>query len=403
MLIAVLSLLISCQKPDKEVVVEYWTHADEKREALETRLIAEFEKEYPHITVERRVLASAELLDAIPSSLEAGEGPVLFNLSSEEISVLLSEGALAPVDDEILDTSLYIDGVFDPVTVDGRIYGIPREYTNWCLFVNKEALDEAGLGYPETWEDIVRIAEALTVHDGSVIENRVFDFRYPYYLSFFVPMVEQLGGSLVGPDGSFIYGDDAWVKALSFMQEWGPLGKNLGSPTLVNARTLFNSEECIMCLSGLYQEERIKDQNPGFYDSDRWMVLPFPVFEGGKDVSAAYYMHYFLVNANRSREEQEAGWLLTSYLVDHADEFLVEVGLVMPLRSIIEGEGVAQKPYGDVFLGDLQRSHAVYSGEYASQIQTLIGEAIEGVMLRGLTPEKAVASLRVSVNYLFAR
>ncbi len=404
LLISVFSLLISCSKQDEEVVIEYWTHADDKREELETRLIAQFEQEYPYITVERRVFSSSELLDMIPSSLEAGEGPVLFNLPSEEISSLLAEGKLAPVDSSILDTSLYIDGVFDAVTLDGEIFGMPREYTNWCLYVNKAALDEAGAGYPRTWEDIAEIAEELSIHDGTVLDNRIFDFRYPYYLSFFVPMVEQLGGSLIGPDGSFIYGDDAWCKALSFMQQWGPLGKNLGSPTLANVRTLFNSEESMMCLSGLYQEERIKEQNPEFYESGRWMVLPFPVFEASvADVSAAYYMHYFLVNANKAPREQEAGWLLASYFTDHAEEYLDEVGLIMPLRSIIEGGKVSQKPFGDIFVADLRKSHAVYSGEYASEIQNLIGDAIYSVMLRGVAPEKAVASLRASVNYLFSR
>ena len=259
---SVISLLLSCQRQAEEVVIEYWTHADEKREELEARLIDEFESKYPGIKVERRVLSSAELLDMVPSSLEAGEGPVLFNLPSEEISSLLISGALEPVDSSILDTSLFIDGSFEGVTLGDKIYGIPREYINWCLYVNKAALDEAGLPLPRTWEDIVGIAESLSVHDGPILRNRVFDFRYPYYLTFFIPMVEQLGGSLVGPDGSFVYGDEAWIKALSFMQEWGPLGKNLGSPTLVNARTLFNTEDSLMCLSGLICNSSLSTQ-PG--------------------------------------------------------------------------------------------------------------------------------------------
>lgn len=396
-------LLIGCSE-DEEVVIEYWTHADERREVLEARLISEFEKEYPHIKVERRILSSYEMIEKVPSSIEAGVGPVLFNLPSEEISSLLLSSALDPVDDSVIDTSLFIDGAFDAVTLEGVVYGIPREYTNWCLYVNKAMLDEAGLDYPRTWEDIVEIAEALSTYDGSVLDNRAFDFRYPYYLNFFVPMVEQLGGSLIGPDGSYIYGDEAWAKALAFMQQWGPLGRNLGSPTLVNARTIFTDEEIAMCLSGLYQEERIKDSNPSFYDSGRWMVVSFPVFEDSvASVSSASYIHYFLVNADRSVSERRAGWLLASFLTEHADEYLDEVGLLVPLKSLMEGERVSAKPYGDIFLSELKRSHPIYSGEYASEIQLLIGEAVESVMLQGIDPEKAVASLRASVSYLFSR
>ena len=96
---------------------------------------------------------------------EAGEGPVLFNLPSEEISSLLISGALEPVDSSILDTSLFIDGSFEGVTLGGKIYGIPREYTNWCLYVNKAMLDAAGLGQPRTWEDIAEIANICSEYD----------------------------------------------------------------------------------------------------------------------------------------------------------------------------------------------------------------------------------------------
>lgn len=403
LLFSVFLLLIGCQRPDEEIIVEYWTHADDKREELETGLIALFEKENPDIKIERRVFSSSELLHMIPSSIEAGEGPVLFNLPSEEVSSLLYSDALAPVDASLFDRSLFIDGVFDAVTKDGDIYGIPREFTNWCLYVNTAALEEAGLAVPRTWEDIVHVAQILTEYNDGVIEKRAFDFRYPYYLSFFIPMVEQLGGSLIGPDGSYIYGDDAWIKALSFMQLWGPNGLNLGSPTLASARSLFNSEECLMCLSGLYQEERIREQNPEFFESRNWAVFPFPVFEESvSDSSSAYYMQYFLVNANKSSKEQRAGWLFAAFILEHAEEYLDEVGLVMPLKSIVAEGTIYSKPFGDVFAEDLGRSHAVYSGEYASEIQSLLGEAIDSVMLYSASPEQAAAQLRASVNYLFS-
>ena len=38
-----------------------------------------------------------------------------------------------------------------------------------------------------------------------------------------VPMVEQLGGQLISDDGkTAIVNDEAWLKFLEFMQEWGP-------------------------------------------------------------------------------------------------------------------------------------------------------------------------------------
>ena len=58
----------------------------------------------------------------------------------------------------------------------------------------------------------------------------------------FVPMVEQLGGQLISDDGkTAIVNDAAWIKFLDYMREWGPNGRNLGSPTYKNARKPFHS------------------------------------------------------------------------------------------------------------------------------------------------------------------
>jgi multiple sugar transport system substrate-binding protein len=124
------------------------------------------------------------------------------------------------------------------------IYGLPLEYTNWCLYLNKNAFSAIGLDaekdYPRTWEDVVSLSRKMVVRDGAVLKKRGFDFRYPYYLNFLVPMVEQLGGALVSADGkTAVVGEDAWISVLSFMQAWGPGGVNLGSPTYKNARSSF--------------------------------------------------------------------------------------------------------------------------------------------------------------------
>ena len=407
----ILILLSSCGgEKDAFVSIEYWTHEDSSRRALEERLIEEFEKENPDIDVVRTEYGSAELLDMITASFAAGKGPDLFNLPSEEISDLLYSGRLSEInsaalgyDSENALSEAYIPGAFDAVTLDSGIYGVPLEYTIWCLYVNKVRLAEAGLEgrAPETWEELADISKALTVRDGGVLLRRGFDFRYPYYLAFFVPIVRQLGGDVFSPDGDIIYNENAWEKALQFMQDWGPLGDNLGSPTYRNARTLFNSADIAMCLSGLYQESRLREQNPELFSSEEWFVAPFPVFRDSvSNEAASHYYHYFLVNGSSDTNTKNAAWKLAGYFTAHAEEYLDEIGLVMPLKSIMDSEALLDKPFADVFLSDLERSQPVYAGPHASEIQSLIGEAVESVMLYSVPPEKAVQALRSSISDL---
>lgn len=411
-LLFILILLPSCSgEKDDFVTIEYWTHEDDSRKVLEERLIESFEKENPGVSVIRTEYGSAELVDMISASFGADDGPDLFNLPSEEISALLLNDKLDPVDAASLGydsieslKDAYIQSSFSTVTKDGLIYGIPLEYTIWCLYVNRTLLSNHGFNPdnpPATWEELMEIAEKLTIRKDGILECRGFDFRYPYYLSFFVPMVRQLGGDIFAPDGSVIYNDDAWERALSFMYEWGPSGRNLGSPTYANARELFNSEGIAMCLSGLYQESRLLSQNPEFYASGDWMVAPFPVFSDSvSDEAASPYFHYFMVNSASDEKTKVEAWKLAGYFAAHAEEYLDEIGLVMPLKRIADSDLLHSKPYSDVFINDEKRSHEVYSGPHASELQSLIGEAVESVMLYSVPPEKAVQALRASAEEL---
>ena len=298
----------------------------------------------------------------------------------------------------------YLDGMIDPVTYDGEVYGLPLELTNWCIFINKKVFRDAGLDpetdYPKTWEDMVELSEKLVIRDGDILVRRGYDFRYPYYLETLVPMVEQLGGQLVSDDGTeAIIGEEAWVKVLTFMQQWGPNGLNLGAPTYTNARSLFNRDnnDIAMATTGLYQEARIKADNPEFYDSGEWMVVPFPVFEDAvNDVAACYYGHYYMVNADADEATRKAAWELIAYMLSHGEEYLTEVQLIQPTKALMESETYKNMPYSEVFLGEFERGHVVYYGAASAEFQAQLRNAVEAVMLQGVTPEQAYLDLKAN-------
>jgi multiple sugar transport system substrate-binding protein len=289
---------------DENVTINFWTHEDVNRQAIEDQYIASFVEANADVEVKATRQSSKKMIELVQTAFAANEGPTIFNLESSNANPFVQAGRVAPVNYEALGykdaadmKAHYIDGMLDPVTHDGEIYGIPFEGLSWCLYINKNVFKDAGLNadtdYPKTWEEMVEVSEKLVIRNGEIIERRGYDFRYPYYLETMVPMVNQLGGSLFSADGSeAIIGEAAWVKVLTYMQNWGPNGQNLGSPTYKNARKLFNKDnnDMAMCMSGLYQEARIKSDNPDFYNSGEWMLVPFPVFEDAvADTSACFF------------------------------------------------------------------------------------------------------------------
>ena len=399
----------------KQITIEFWTHEDGNRQKLEERYIKEFEAKHPNVKVNVTRQGAAKLIELVQTSFAAGKGPTMFNLSINDEYPYIAAGRVAPMDykaagyknaKEVI--AAYAPKMLDPVTVKGKVYGLPLELTNWCIFINKKIFRDAGLNpekdYPKTWEDMVDISKKIVKRDGNIITRRGYDFRYKYYLENNVPMVEQLGGKLISDDGKeAIVGKDAWIKFLTFMQKWGPNGENLGSPTYTPARSVFNKDngDMAMCSTGLYQEARIKLDNPSFYNSGEWMVVPYPKFKNAvKDVSACYYGHYYMVNADATKDEKAAAWELIGYMLSHGEEYLKEVNIIQPTTALLNSTTFKNMPFSKVFADDLNRGHIVYYGASSTDIQSALGTAISAVMLQNKTPGEAYNQLKKTVQAL---
>lgn len=413
LLLAVSFTFANGSKENQQITIEFWTHEDAARQALEDRYIAEFMEMHPNVKINVTRQASTKLIELVQTAFAAGQGPTVFNLSINDEYPYIVAGRVAPMDYEAAGykdaeevKAAYLDGMIDPVTYDGEVYGLPLELTNWCIFINKKVFRDAGLDpevdYPRTWEDMVELSQKIVIRDGDILIRRGFDFRYPYYLEAMVPMVEQLGGQLISDDGTeAIVGEDAWVTWLTFMQQWGPNGLNLGSPTYTNARSLFNKDnnDIAMANTGLYQESRIRTENPDFYNSGEWMVVPFPVFENAvKDVAACYYGHYYMVNADADEATQKMAWEFIAYMLSHGEEYLENVDLIQPTKALMESDTFKNKPYSDVFRKDFERGHIVYYGAASTEIQSQLRTAVESVMLQKVDPKDAYLELKKNVQ-----
>lgn len=396
-----------------QTVINYWTHEDPNRTRLEERYIAEFEAANPDIIINRVTQPSDPLPQLILTAFAAGRGPDIFGLASDQLPPYIVYGRAAAVNPSALgyaDTAAivanYLEGTLDPVMYEGGIYGIPFEVTNWAIFMNDKVFRDAGLDpdtdYPKTFEELVEVSEKIAIRDGEVLLRRGFDFRYPYYLTWLVPMVEQLGGSLFGEtEDEILVNEEAWLKVLRFFQEWGPHGRNLGSPTYPSPRSRFNHDnnDIGMATSGLYQIARIKNDNPEFYASGDWRVIPWPVFEDAvNDVANAFYGMYWMVNAESNAATQEAAWKFIGYMAARPLEFFEAAGLVQPVTALLESQEYRDYPFTAVFDADIQRAKPLYAGEHAARIQTAIQDAVEAVMLQGRSPESVLPVLRDDIK-----
>lgn len=406
LLVSILGVGVVAQS--EKVNITFWTHTDPNRTELEKLYIEWFELLHPNVEIERVTNPSAKMQEQLLTAFASGQGPDIFNQEIQYEYRYILNDRVAPVDPEAIGYENqqaiydeYLDGTLDPATYEGELYGLPLEVTNWAIYVNKKYFRDAGLDpeadAPETWEEMMEVSKEIVTRDGDALSRRAFDFRYPYYVTSLLPMVNQLGGKLIGEDGEdAIVNHDAWLRVLKYLKEWGPNGENLGSPEYEPARYRWNHDqnEAAMALSGLYQIGRLKNDNPKFFGSDDWKVIPYPRFEDAvNDVGSNIYGHFYMVNSQSSEEVQEWSWKFINFMLSHPEEYLLHVGLVQPKKSLMESDVFKSFPYADVFMEELEKSNYVPMSPHNSELNELIGDAVSSVMLSGTSPEKALENL----------
>ena len=212
------------------VIVVYCAHNFTPRVELDEKYIAEFMEMNPHITVEYEVIP-ADFDQKLRTALAAGTGPDLFAQWNGDMGTFYAQGAIAPVAFEaigydsmqdFMDIYVAPENTLQGAIFEGELYGIPNELSIYGCFINNRLFEEAGLDpdadFPETWEEMLVVAETLTKRDeeGRLIQ-RGFDFSWSSSVWMFLEygaMVRQLGGSelnLLTPEAE---------KAMQYWVDW---------------------------------------------------------------------------------------------------------------------------------------------------------------------------------------
>jgi multiple sugar transport system substrate-binding protein len=114
-----------------------------------------------------------------------------------------------------LDLSVFGAGV-DFFTFDGKIYAYPSEGDTAWLWYRSDLLEEKGIQPPQTWDEYLQAAIALTGDGtyGTVIgakpDEAMWDFMYYLF---------GMGGGILDENDKVILNNEAGVKALAFYSD----------------------------------------------------------------------------------------------------------------------------------------------------------------------------------------
>jgi len=205
------------------VVVTFWyAFGDLVRKVL-LDLVAGFNASQARVLV--RAVHQGDYFEALAklrTAIAADAAPTLSHVVLEVLPYLARASVLEPLDGYDGAASLpFVPHLDQRGTFDGAegqpLFAIPLNRSTPIAFANARVLREEGATMPRTWDELATTARALTRRAPGG-EAR-WGFEVPISWWYWVAMVGQAGGALVGPDGDIPLGGHAGEEAIRFWQE----------------------------------------------------------------------------------------------------------------------------------------------------------------------------------------
>jgi ABC-type glycerol-3-phosphate transport system substrate-binding protein len=95
---------------------------------------------------------------------ESGTPDVIEGLL-EDTAAYVQKGQIVPLDDRFADwadSEQFVESTLAPLTIDGKLYGIPYNTNARAMVYRKDIFEENGLEVPTTWGDFVETARKIT-------------------------------------------------------------------------------------------------------------------------------------------------------------------------------------------------------------------------------------------------
>lgn len=320
-----------------------WQSNPNEKQLLE-KLIKSFEQKNPNIKVKYETINS-EYMDVIKTRLIGDVAPDVFYLDVFEAPLLMKYSVLEPLDKYITPDFNLAD--FEPALLNafkynGKLYGLPKDFSTLALIYNKKAFANAGIAQPpQTWEELVNDAKKLTVDKNGDRKPDQYGFGIAPELARQTFMIKAFGGQLVNQKGYAEFATAKSLKGLGLVVDQYRRDRTSAQPTDVGATwgsEMLGQGKAAMVIEGPWSIPYFKQTFPHL-EIGTAAVPTVNHKPGTMAFTVAYVM-------NRKTKHKDAAWRLIAYLTgkDGMKAWATQ-GLALPARkSVLSALGYNQDP-----------------------------------------------------------
>lgn len=330
------------------ITLSGWSNLTEQH--LLQQVLQDFEAKHPHIKVQYDVIAD-EYMDVLKTRLIGETAADVFYLDAFAAPEIMIPGVLEPLNGyisqefDLADFNLKFLNAFQR---NGKIFGLPKDFSTLALFYNKKAFKAAGLSQPpKTWTELREYAKKLTIDNDRDGRIEQYGFGVIPELARQVFMIKAFGGELINSEGKATFASPESLKGLQLIINSYRQDKSSAQPSDVGTNSgseMFGQEKVAMTIEGSWSIPYLKQTFPNV----EYATAEVPTVNNKKGTMA--YTVAYVMN-KRSQYKSEA-WQLISYLTGtEGMKAWTSLGSVFPTRkSVINALGYNKNPLYSPFI-----------------------------------------------------
>jgi len=304
-----------CQKQDNKTVVQFASWGSKSEVDILKPILSDFEKENPDIKVDFMHIPQ-NYFQKIHLLFASNTAPDVIFINNQYLPVYANAGLL----EELHASNGFYQKSLEALTVNGKLYAIPRDVSNLVIYYNKNIFDKKHIPYPSanwTFDDFLKTAQKLT-------DQNTFGISFEEDPLFYLPYLMSNGGGFL-PDE---INKPESQNALNFYADLrnkyhvAPLKSESASATMAQ---LFLQERLGMYLSGRWMVPKFREEAK--FD---WDIAQFP--KGTKGSIVQLDASGWAVSKS-SNHKQEALKLVNFLSSKESSEKFTESGLIVPARE----------------------------------------------------------------------
>lgn len=300
--------------------IEFWDWEFPPRNEAMQRLIGEWQAANAGATLKYTTQGWDDLGTKLLAAATAGSAPPFSNVHSFWRPELQRAGVLAPYPDEIFDLNALWSTPFNRDPQTGKVYTSDFCLYTDALFYNKELLEKQGIkaaDLPKKWDDFMKLAEQLTVRDGSgKLTQAGWTFNHYYSREWlWATLVYQQGGFLYNEAGdAAIWNSEEGVRALQLIQDVYHKHK-VDDPEFLGMFDAFGNAQAATYISQGYTGAGTDTEYPQI--AGKWATTTTPTYSGGPTPAWGLVTpeEGFCVFAKTPPEQQDAAFSFIKYMI----------------------------------------------------------------------------------------